>query len=94
MDLSLQPELQRFVDEQVKAGRFESAEQVVRTAVASFRAGQEAGGPMAPEELDALRAEIAVGIAQADRGELEPWDGEEVWAEVERRHAAERKGRG
>ena len=94
MDVSLQPELQQFVDEQVKAGRFESAEQVVRAAVASFRAEQEASPSLAPEDLEGLRGEIAVGVAQADRGELEPWDGDEVWAEVERRHARERKDRG
>ncbi len=34
---------------------------------------------------DELRREIAVGIEQADRGDLAPWDLEEAKAEVRRR---------
>ena len=35
--------------------------------------------------LDALRAEIAIGIEQADRGEIAPLDAEAVKAEGRRR---------
>ena len=44
---------------------------------------------MSPEETSELRADVAAGIDEADRGELQPWDADDVWAEVERRSASE-----
>ena len=43
------------------------------------------------ENLKELRAAIVVGVQQADRGEVVAWDAGEIWAEVERRHAAEQR---
>jgi putative addiction module CopG family antidote len=37
MEVPLDPELARFVEEQVQAGRFGSREEVVSTALAGFR---------------------------------------------------------
>ena len=36
-------------------------------------------------ELARLREQIAIGIAELDRGESVPWDADEIAAEVERR---------
>lgn len=94
MDVLLKPELARFVDEQVKTGRFETPSQVINTAVASFQTEQAISEPLPPEELDELRADIAKGIEQADRGQLLEWDAEAVLAEVERRYEAERGEKG
>jgi hypothetical protein len=39
------------------------------------------------EEILSPRAKIAVGVAQAERGEITDFDPKEVWEEVERRYA-------
>jgi Arc/MetJ-type ribon-helix-helix transcriptional regulator len=61
MKLTLKPETTKFIDDQVKAGRFPSAEALIEEAVAEFRGN---------EELDAdTVAAIHEGLDQADRGE-------------------------
>ena len=62
MTLSLPPEVQRFIDEQVQAGRFSSPEAVVAAAIAEMR--------QSDDELsgDTIAA-INEGLEQADRGE-------------------------
>jgi Arc/MetJ-type ribon-helix-helix transcriptional regulator len=63
MNLSLRPEIQRFIDEQVTAGRYPTPEALVEAAIADMRAIDEA-------ELDeATIAAINEAEAQADRGE-------------------------
>jgi antitoxin ParD1/3/4 len=86
MNVALHPRLARFVEEQVQSGRFRSAEDVVNGALARLQAESE----LSAEEVDELRADVAAGIDEADRGELEPWDAEGVWAEVERRAASDK----
>ena len=85
MNVSLHPELQKFVDEQVRTGRFLTPEEVVNAALANLQTEQQLDENLVPEDLEELRAQIAVGIEQADRGELAAWDPNEVMAEVERR---------
>jgi antitoxin ParD1/3/4 len=88
MQISLtRPELEKFVEEQLRTGRYTSAEEVVSGALSLLQAHEQ----LSATETEELRAAIAVGIAQADRGELEPWDGREIADEVERRHSEERK---
>ncbi|HUO07621.1 MAG TPA: hypothetical protein VM008_04925 [Phycisphaerae bacterium] len=62
MNFSLRPETQRFIDEQIKTGRFPSPEAVIEAAVAEMR------------DLDAELDDAAVDAIndaeeQADRGE-------------------------
>jgi antitoxin ParD1/3/4 len=82
------PELEKFVEEQVRAGRFASAEEAISGALSLLQAHEH----LTPEELSHLRAAIQVGIDQADRGEVEAWDPQEISAEVERRFSEEQKG--
>lgn len=68
----------------VEAGVFES-----EAAALDFglrRLTEEAG------KLDALRADIQAGIAQADRGELREVNAEEIMARVRRRFETESSG--
>jgi Arc/MetJ-type ribon-helix-helix transcriptional regulator len=63
MKLALTLETTKFIDEQVKAGRFSSPEELVEAAVADLRAISES-------ELDAETiAAIHEGLDEADRGE-------------------------
>lgn len=71
MDISLRPELEAFINEQIDAGQFANISDVGNKALAQFK-DREANDPLAhlsPEELDELRREIQVGIDELDRGE-------------------------
>lgn len=70
MQVSLTPELQRFVEEKLKSGDFESASDVVGSALAMWKAQEE----LSSADLDELRAQINVGLDQARRGESTPLD--------------------
>jgi len=61
MTLSLRPEFQKFIDEQVKAGLYPTPEAVVEAALADMQH---------PDDLDdETIAAINEAEAQADRGE-------------------------
>ena len=65
MTLTLRPELEQFIDEQVKAGHYPTREAVVEAALTGL-----ADGPT-DESLDAEDlAAIAESDAEFDRGEI------------------------
>jgi Arc/MetJ-type ribon-helix-helix transcriptional regulator len=65
----------------MKSGRYRTRAEVVNGALALMQSQQEQAGA---DELAELRARIAVGIEQADRGELEDWDIDDLRAEGKR----------
>jgi putative addiction module CopG family antidote len=68
MNLRITPELQRFVDEQVKAGRFSSADEVVEAGLARLMLDDEG------DVLDARDvAEIKASREQARAGNVTDW---------------------
>jgi putative addiction module CopG family antidote len=73
MHVSLHPALQRFVEDEVKAGHYESPEAVINAAVARLQTEEE----LSSDELADLKAEIAIAIEEADRGEVEEWNPED-----------------
>jgi antitoxin ParD1/3/4 len=76
MNVSLTPELERYINEKVETGSYRSASEVVRESVRLLQRVEEDRAA----RLAALRRDINEGIAQLDRGE---WvDGEEAFAEV------------
>jgi antitoxin ParD1/3/4 len=77
MNISLDAELQKFVNEKVKAGEYRSADEVVRAGLKRLMHEDD----FAPGELNAL---IAVGEAELQRGETV--DGEEVFKEMRELH--------
>jgi Arc/MetJ-type ribon-helix-helix transcriptional regulator len=83
MVVSLKPELQKLVDEKVKAGVFPSAEALVNSAVAQVVGDDD----LQPGELQAL---LAIGEQQARDGKLV--DGEEAFARLQARSEARRSG--
>lgn len=63
MTVTLTPELEEIVNEQIATGQFATQDEVVRIALLNLR-----------RQYDALKVGIAEAIAQADRGELAPFD--------------------
>ncbi len=82
LTVSLTPELESFVSSRISSGHNRSASEVVAEGL-RLLARQEVDSGAA---LTELRAKIAVGLEQAERGEL--LDGEEVFRELEERFAA------
>ncbi len=76
MNVSLTPDLERFVQEQVEAGRYHSPNEVLRAALRLFQA-QELVQQLRTEKL---RQEIQVGLDQARRGDVAPLDIEAIKA--------------
>ena len=76
MNVSLTPELERFIADQVEAGRYRSESEVVRDALRLLQekeAEREA-------RLDALRKAVGVGLVELERGE--GLNAEDVFADV------------
>jgi antitoxin ParD1/3/4 len=76
MNVSLTPELENFVQTEVKSGRYLSASEVIREALRLL----EERDRLYRARLADLQPEITMGIEEADRGEL--FDGEAVMAEL------------
>jgi len=87
MDVSLTPELERFVAEKLKSGSFESASDVIGSALAMWKAQEE----LTPADLKELRAQIRVGLEQAMRGESTPLDMNAIKERARRLRAGGRK---
>lgn len=87
MKVSLKPDLEKFIHDQVKAGRFKSADEAMNAAVAHL----QAEGDLSGEDLDEVRAEVDAGIAEADRGEFAEFTAEDVIAERRAALAAKKK---
>lgn len=66
MNVLLKPELEQFVDEQVKSGRYASTEDVFAAALMRLKQQPADAFDFAPGEMDAL---IAEGEASFARGE-------------------------
>ena len=66
MDLQLKPELKKFIDAEVRAGHFKSAEAAVETAITQMMLDHG-------ELDDQTIAAIVKADAQYDRGEFVEW---------------------
>jgi putative addiction module CopG family antidote len=82
MDVTLKPELQRFVDEQVQSGRFTSPAEVLEAGLARLMLEPT------PDELDDDdMAAIAESERQIERGEDVDW--REVSAKLRQEYLGE-----
>lgn len=87
MNVSLTPELEKLVKEKVSTGRYSSGSEVVREALRLLEERDRAR----QVRLEQLKREVALGVEQADRGEVSPLDIEEVKAEGRRRLAGRQR---
>jgi antitoxin ParD1/3/4 len=87
MNISLTPELEKFVQEQVSGGMYYSASEVVRQGLRMLKE-QEA---LKSIRLEELKKEIAVGITQADQEQFV--DGETTFNNIKEKSHQRRQGR-
>jgi antitoxin ParD1/3/4 len=70
MNITLDPELERFVQEKVRNGQCSSPEEVIQDALSAMRQQET----LTAEDVAELRREISMGLDQLDRGESAPWN--------------------
>jgi predicted transcriptional regulator len=66
VDVALDPETEKLVQAELKAGRFQDATALIGTALKHFLIAREFGEEYTPEEIE---AKIARGLSQLERGE-------------------------
>lgn len=81
MNVSLKPEFEKFVDEQVKAGHFGSLDEVLEEALVRLMGDME--GELDEETLAAIQE----SEEQIERGEYRDW--KEVSAELRAKYLGE-----
>ena len=70
MNVSLTPNLEKWVQEKVSTGMYSSSSEVVREALrvlAQYEKSQQ-------EKLDSLRTEVLLGVSQVDMGNVVAFD--------------------
>ncbi len=81
MNVSLTSQLEELVQQKVSSGRYNSASEVIREALRLL----EERDSLKELRLQALKKDIALGIEQADRGEL--LDGDQVFTELREKNS-------
>lgn len=87
LNVSLTPELSRFVRSRIRSGKYQSASELVREALRLL----ECRDQTASASVQELKKEIEVGLAQLRRGE--GVDGEDFFRRVAARRRAKRARR-
>jgi antitoxin ParD1/3/4 len=85
MNISLTPELEKFIAAKVKSGMYQTASEVVRDALRLL----DEDGKLREAQLKQMRDHIAKGLAQAEAGETV--SAEEVWRRVREARDQRRK---
>ena len=86
MNVSLTPELEKFVQDLVKSGSYQTSSEVVRDALRLLERQQENRA-----KLDWLRKEIQKGLDSIERGEVKPLDMKAIWEKAKKRAEARSK---
>jgi antitoxin ParD1/3/4 len=80
MNISLTKEFENYVSQKVESGMYNSASEVIRDGLRLMKERDE----LHQSRLAELRKDIAIGVDQADRGQVQPFN-EEIAARVKAR---------
>ena len=80
MDVTLDPDLESFINAKIQKGEFESPDAFLTEAIRIYRELEE--------RHVTLKADVQQSLAQANRGDVHPLDTEATKAEARRRFAA------
>jgi antitoxin ParD1/3/4 len=83
MNISLTPELAKFVENEVESGLYQTASEVVRAGLRRLKDDQAARLPQAPKSLAELETQLLQSVDCLDRGE--GVDGKEVFPRLRKR---------
>ncbi|MDX2153150.1 MAG: type II toxin-antitoxin system ParD family antitoxin [Bryobacteraceae bacterium] len=87
MNVNLGPVFDEFVADLLKTGHYQSQSEIVREGLRLLKEREE----LKQLRIAEFRKEIAIGTAEADRGEFV--DGEEAFAEIRKRNAARKRAK-
>lgn len=87
METTLAPDIQEMVRRQFETGHYSTTDDVLREALRLLRE-RDADSQ---RRLEALRADIAIGLADIERGDVAEWNVDEIKAEGRRRMAERAK---
>jgi antitoxin ParD1/3/4 len=90
MNVSLTPELEKFVQKEVGSGMYQTASEVVRAALRRLKQDREPQKPWSPKTLEELEEALAESIASLNRGE--GVDGEEAFRRFQKKVKARTRG--
>jgi len=68
MNVSLTPELERFVEKEVNNGLYQTASEVVRAGLRRLKEDQESRMPDSPRTLEELESQLLQSVERLDRG--------------------------
>jgi antitoxin ParD1/3/4 len=88
MNVSLTPELAKFVAKEVNSGMYQTASEVVRAALRHLKENREPRKTTTTHSLEELEERLAQGIARLDRGE--GVDADEIFERLNKRIAKAR----
>jgi antitoxin ParD1/3/4 len=83
MNISLTPELAKFVEREVESGLYHTASEVVRAGLRRLKEDQAARLPQAPRTLAELETQLLQSLDRLDRGE--GVDGRKVFRRLRKR---------
>ncbi|HZQ45586.1 MAG TPA: type II toxin-antitoxin system ParD family antitoxin [Verrucomicrobiae bacterium] len=69
MNVSLTPELEKFVETEVRNGLYQTASEVVRAGLRRLKEDQESRALRRPATIEELEAELIRSVERLDRGE-------------------------
>lgn len=90
MNISITPELEKFVEQEVKTGLYQSASEVIRAGLRRLKEDKERKPRFIVSSQAELEDKLLEGIAELDRGEGLP--GERVFADL-KAHSKRRRSR-
>lgn len=83
MNVSLTPELAKFVEKEVESGLYHTSSEVIRAGLRRLKEDQAARLPLAPKTLEELEAQLLQSMDRLDRGE--GVEGEKVFRRLRKR---------
>ena len=92
MNVSITPELEKFVEQEVKTGLYQSASEVIRAGLRRLKEDKERKPRFMVSSQAELEEKLLEGIEQLDRGEGIP--AEQVFAELKARRVQRRRRHG
>jgi len=69
MNISLTPELAKFVEKEVESGLYQTASEVIRAGLRRLKEDQVVRLPRTPKTLEELETQLLQSIDRLDRGE-------------------------
>jgi antitoxin ParD1/3/4 len=69
MNVSLTPELEKFVEKEVNSGLYQTASEVIRAGLRRLKEDQEIRLPKTPATIEELETQLLQSMERLDRGQ-------------------------